>query len=94
MKKKDLKDFVRGEFIGTAVKIVDSKNPSQKGITGKVVDETRQMIIIKTDKGVKNFAKDQCIFSFQLPSGEWIRVNGKLLVARPEDRVKKKFRKW
>ncbi|RLJ05359.1 MAG: ribonuclease P protein subunit, partial [Candidatus Aenigmatarchaeota archaeon] len=38
--------------------------------------------------------KDQCVFSFYLPSGERVRVNGKVLVARPEDRVKKKQKTW
>ena len=62
--------------------------------TTMIVDETRNMLALETRKGVRYFAKDECTFSFHIPSGEWVRVDGKLLVARSEDRVKKKLRKW
>jgi len=87
-------NLVRHELIGLEVRVVWSRNPSQIGISGRVVDETRQMLSIETKRGVKNIAKDQAVFSFHLPSGEWVRVDGKLLVARPEDRIKKKLKRW
>lgn len=88
------KNLVRHELIGLEVKVVESTNPSQAGLSGKVVDETRNILSIDTGKGVKNLAKQDCTFSFHLPSGEWVRVEGRLLVARPEDRIKKKLKKW
>ena len=88
------KDLVRHELIGLRVKIVDSTNKAIIGVSGRVVDESRNTLTIETPRGPKNFVKEQCVFSFQIPSGEWVRVDGKLLVARPEDRIKKKFRKW
>jgi ribonuclease P protein subunit POP4 len=88
------RNLVRHELVGLEVKVVKSTNPSQVDISGKVVDETRNTFSIETKKGVKAIPKDSCTFSFHLPSGEWVRVDGKLLVARPEDRVKKKQRKW
>ncbi|RLJ09651.1 MAG: ribonuclease P protein subunit, partial [Candidatus Aenigmatarchaeota archaeon] len=66
----------------------------QTGLKGKVVDESRNILIVETDKGVKKLPKEQCVFSFHLPSGEWVKVDGKNLLARPEDRIKKKQRKW
>ncbi len=88
------KNLVKHELIGLKVKVVDSKNPTSRGLTGNVVDETRNVIKIEKDnrKEVK-LIKDQCTFSFMV-NGRWIDVDGKLLVARPEDRVKKKFKKW
>ena len=88
------KELVRHELIGLEARVVESSNPSQAGLSGRVVDETRQTLSIETGKGVKSLAKDQCVFSFRLPSGEKVKVDGKLLVSRPEDRVKKKLRGW
>jgi len=88
------KDLVRHELIGLAVEVVGSTNKSQVGIKGNVTDESRQTLTIDTGKGEKSFAKDSCLFRFTLPTGEKVRVNGKVLVARPEDRIKKRLRKW
>lgn len=87
-------ELVRHELIGLEVRVADSTNKSQAGLEGRVVDESRQTLTIETEKGVKTLAKEQCVFSFRLPSGERVRVDGKLLVARPEDRIKKRFRSW
>ncbi len=88
------KNIVRHELIGLRVKIVDSKNKSNVGEEGIVVDETRNTIIIEKNEKQKTFIKDQCVFSFELPSGEKVRVDGNLLVGRPEDRIKKKLKRW
>lgn len=88
------KTLVRHELISLKVKVVESTNPSQIGAEGVVTDESRQTLTIETKKGERSFAKDQCVFRFILPSGEKVRVDGRILVARPEDRIKKKFKKW
>jgi len=86
-------DLVRHELIGLNVKIASSSNLVMIGIHGKVVDESRNTLTIETKAGPRTAIKDQCEFSFKLGK-EWVRVDGKLLVARPEDRVKKRFKKW
>jgi ribonuclease P protein subunit POP4 len=88
------KDLVIHELIGLEVKVVSSTNSQLAGLKGTVIDESRNMLTIETYKGEKTLAKEDCTFSFHLPSGEWVKVQGSLLVARPEDRIKKKFRKW
>jgi ribonuclease P protein subunit POP4 len=88
------KDLVIHELIGLEVKVVSSTNSQLAGLKGTVIDESRNMLTIETSKGEKTLAKEECTFSFHLPSGEWVKVQGSLLVARPEDRIKKKFRKW
>lgn len=87
-------NLIRHELIGLQVKITESKNKANIGIEGRVVDETRNTLTIETKSGRKNFMKEQCFFSFLLPGGEKVNVDGRVLVARPEDRIKKKFRKW
>ncbi len=89
-------NLVRHELIGLAVKISESKNPQLSGISGRVIDETRNTLVIeKGDGSEKRIAKEDCTFSFRMPgSGEWVSVEGSVILARPEDRIKKKLDKW
>ena len=42
---------IKEELIGLNAKIIDSKNPQNINIEGRIVDETKNMIIIETDDG-------------------------------------------
>lgn len=88
------RDLVRHELIGLEVEVVESSNKSQVGACGTVTDETRQTLTIEVEGRERSFAKGQCVFRFTLPAGGKVRVDGSLLVARPEDRIRKRFRKW
>ncbi len=87
-------NLVRHELVGLFVKITKSTDPSNVGIEGRIVDETRNTLTIETKKGKKSFIKEKCTFSFLLPTRERVNVDGRVLIARPEDRIKKKFKKW
>jgi ribonuclease P protein subunit POP4 len=77
-----------GELIGLEVKIVESRNRFNTGKKGKVVDETRNMLVLKDDKGeVSSYIKEENTFEFS-QKGEKVRIKGLLLVKRPEDRIK------
>ncbi|WP_423792862.1 ribonuclease P protein component 1 [Methanocaldococcus indicus] len=86
------RDILRHELIGLDVEIVDSTNKCLVGIKGTVVDETRNMLIIEKENGkIVKVPKDVCIFLFNLKKCK-VKVIGKLLVGRPEERLKKKFK--
>lgn len=87
-------NLVRHEFCGLSIRIVKSTDPTQKGLTGKVIDETYKTLKIETKNGEKIVIKENCVFVFTLPDKQKVEVYGKLLVSRPEDRIKKKFPKW
>ena len=38
-------------LIGKKVEVKDSRNPSLIGIKGEIVDETKNMLVIRTEKG-------------------------------------------
>lgn len=82
-------NITKHELIGLFVKVIESKNKSVVGISGKIIDETRETIKIKTAKGEKNIIKNQARFQFTLPKKEKVEVQGKLLIGRPEIRIKK-----
>lgn len=82
------KEFIKHEFIGENLEVIESKNQDLVGLKGKIVDETKNMFVL--DNG-KKLVKDQS--TFQISLGEEIfEVDGKLLVGRPEDRLKKKIK--
>jgi ribonuclease P protein subunit POP4 len=88
------KNLVRHELIGLPVEVVESSNKFQIGIKGKVVDETKNLLIIESEKELKKIQKSESKFIFKIPSGKKIKVDGKIIVARPEDRIKIKVKKW
>ncbi len=88
------KNIVRHELIGLRTEITESSNPTCTGISGRVVDETKNLLIIKTGKGEKKIQKRNTKFIFTLPDRTRVKVDGSLLVARPEDRIRLKTKKW
>ena len=81
----------RHELIGLQAEIIESTDPTKEGIQGEILDETRDMLRI-CDKKV---AKENCIFLIEIPSGEKVELNGKIIAKRPEDRIDMKIpSKW
>jgi len=85
--------IIKHEFIGIETKIVESQNPSYKGIKGKVIDETRNTFIILHEGKRKKIIKNVATFHFKFPDGTIVEIDGKLLVGRPESRLKKRVRR-
>lgn len=75
--------MINKEIIGKKIIVVDSKNNSLAGIKGIVVDETKNMVFVETEKGIKKIAKEQCVFEIE---GEVI--DGKKLAKKHEERIK------
>jgi len=88
------KDLIRHELIGLSVEIANSSNKFSKGIKGLVVDETKNLLVIETAKGIKKVQKKGTEFMFTISDGKRVKVNGALIAKRPEDRVKLKVKKW
>ena len=83
----------RHEFIGLSVEVTESTNEGLIGLHGIIIDETRNTIRIDTGKDEKIIPKESVTLLFTLPEGEKVSIDGKVILARPEDRIKKKFRK-
>jgi len=85
--------ILQHEFIGLKAKVVESKNLYYEGIAGRVVDETRNTFTILHEGEKKIIVKDVAVFHFTLPDGTVVEVDGRALVGRPEDRVKRRVRR-
>jgi ribonuclease P protein subunit POP4 len=81
------RNVVRHELIGLDVLVVGASNPASIGITGQIVDETRNMLIVNTRIGIKKIQKDTGVFRITLPDGIVVDVRGSALVMAPEKRV-------
>ncbi len=68
---------------------MSSPNLPELGIKGKVIYETKNMLVIRTSKGDVRVPKDKRLFLFRLPSGKRVIVLGDKVVGRPEERVKR-----
>ena len=91
----DARNLVRHELIGLKVKVSGSADPTHKGMSGKVIDETYNTLTVEARRGrEKTVIKRNSVFVFTLPDKTKVQVEGNLLVSRPEDRIKKKFPKW
>jgi len=85
--------IIQDEFIGLKVKVVNSTHKGYVGIEGKIIDETKNMFVILYKGKKKMIPKSISVFHFYFPDGTIVEVDGKLLVGRPEDRIKKKIRR-
>lgn len=86
-------NLVHHEFIGLNVHAT-SKNNKSLDLKGIIIDETKNTIKIEgMDKSEKIIPKKGTLFVFEIPNGEKIEIDGNILSIRPEDRIKKRFKK-
>ena len=82
------KNLVKHELTGLMVEITESSDKNKIGIRGTVIRESKGIITIETSTGEKGIPKNECTFRFMLDNTA-VEVDGKVLIGRPEDRVKK-----
>ena len=85
--------IVQHEFIGLKTTVVNSSNPHVVGIAGRVVDETRNTLTILHKDKRRVVIKDTATFDFVMPDETVVEIDGKVIVGRPEDRIKKRPRR-
>lgn len=86
-------DIVRCEFVGTEARVCKSSHRGNIGISGKIVDETRNTFVIMQSGKRKILVKDASTFQFRFPDRTVVEIAGRILVGRPEDRLKKTIRR-
>ena len=74
------------EFIGLHTEIIKSTNPQVIGLNGRIMDETKSMFRINTEKGIKSIAKSTNSWKFSIENND-IVVDGSKISKRPFDRI-------
>jgi ribonuclease P protein subunit POP4 len=82
---------LRHELIGLDVRVDNSSDPTQIGVSGKIIDETYNMLIVKQNDKIKMVPKSISVFTLILPDGEEVEVDGARLIGKPEERVRRKW---
>ncbi len=80
------------ELIGLELVVEDSSDPTLKGLHGKVVFESKNMLYVRVDEvdsRIKALPKAIVILVLTLPDGSRCKVEGKDLIGRPEDRIER-----
>lgn len=87
------RNILRHELLGLKVRAKPLKGAVEH--QGEVVEETRNMLKLLLPNGrIISLPKEAYRFEFTLPSGERVLVEGVMLIGRPEERLKKKVRRW
>jgi len=84
------RNLIQHELIGLEVVVVESANICSARISGEVIDETRNTLVISHGGSRKVIPKAAACFRFTLPSGVRVDVDGFQIIGRPEDRIKKR----
>lgn len=87
--------ILQHEFIGLNAKVVRSTHPDYVGITGKIINETRNTLVIQHKTKDRIIVKNTAVFHFTLQDGTIVEIEGNAIIGRPEDRLKKRpRRRW
>ena len=80
-------NVLRHELIGLDILVSGAANTDQRGLSGRVIDETRNLLVIETQKGVRRIQKMHSIFRVRLQGGEIVEIDGSVMVLAPEKRI-------
>ena len=74
------------ELIGLNTEITQSTNPQVVGLNGRIINETKSMFTINTEKGSRSVAKSTNSWKFSV-DGKDVVVEGTKIEKRPFDRI-------
>ncbi|OPY38926.1 MAG: Ribonuclease P protein component 1 [Methanoregula sp. PtaU1.Bin051] len=83
----DLRNILARELIGLDVLVADASNPSYRGLSGCIVDETKNMLAIETTSGIKRIPKPHSIFRFNIKGNRVVEIDGSVFTLAPEKRI-------
>lgn len=77
-------------LIGRSVKVIDASDPNLVSKTGKIIDETKNMLKISTPDGaIIWIAKSVSVFEVQTAGGSCFTLHGKNILGTPQERISK-----
>ena len=86
----EISEVLKHEIIGLNIKVIDSKNKSNIGTEGTIIDETKNTLIIETtDEKRKTLFKQNIIIETKI-NNKKIKIKGAGLLGRSQDRIKQK----
>ena len=83
--------MIHKEFIGKKAKVVEAANKDLENIQGIIIDETKHLFVVETNVGIKKVPKKGSTFQIEMENKKF-NINGDLLLASPEERIKFKVK--
>ena len=81
-----LDNLIQHEFIGLTTTITSSSNPQLIGLNGTIINETKSMFTVNTNKGEKSIPKSNSVWSFNIGNQE-LKLEGSKIQKRSFDRI-------
>ncbi len=81
-------EIVRMSWIGRNLQVVESNDSSLLDVNGTVVDETRNMLLIRSNSGDRMISKS--VVKFTIDNSQ--TIDGQSVRRRPENRIHMKWR--
>ncbi len=82
------KNIVLHELIGLEAEVIDSRDSSQIGTKGRVINETKNLLYLRHDSKVNMVVKKISVFRFTYGNDSFI-VKGEEINFRPHERTEK-----
>ena len=79
-------NITQHEFIGLKTQITDSTNSEIIGLNGTIINETKSMFGLRTERGIKLIPKSNNSWKF-IVNNQQITVNGNTIQKRSFDRL-------
>lgn len=91
--RKALRAVAGTELIGLSARVVRSADPALMGLSGVIVDETMNTVELESEGKARKLDKKGITIAVRLPTGEEVQVAGRELLQRPDERLKKLWKK-
>lgn len=75
-------NVLRHELIGLYASVESSCNFCEEGVSGLIIDETRNTVLLNTPNGVKTFEKHGRVFRVKISDDCVVRIDGDALINR------------
>jgi len=81
------RNILAHELIGLDVLVTSASNPSHRGISGRIIDETKHLLVLQTTKGLKKIPKQHSVFRLRLTDNRVVEIDGSVVMQAPEKRI-------
>jgi ribonuclease P protein subunit POP4 len=82
------KNIVLHELIGLRVRVRESRDSLREGLSGSVINETKNTLVVDTGDGIERIPKIGSVFIFYVGNKSFI-VDGREILFRPYERIKR-----
>lgn len=80
-------NILRHELIGLDVLVSGADNPLHRGLYGRIIDETKNLLVLETTNGIKRIPKMHSRFQLHLPGSDLVEIDGSVMALAPEKRI-------